>query len=339
VNRRIRSALVFACAAIAATCATCTGQEPILTFSLDESQITIPQGGEAIAVLRVENGSAYPGDDIEPTLEVEGLTLRAEPEVIAALSPFDSAAFVLHLSASEEFSLGTSTHALGLVYNYCIGELCYLLTEEISFTLTVVPPSEAPVELPVALPVEPASRLWFRLGGLGLGFLFLAAAIGVRRALSRSWPLYAVLILFALGGLAYGVVLNQHEQAQGIGAVLCTSCVGIEEAQHGEPELTPAGIAAIETIEDDIELLVFYAVWCHACPYAEAMVEETAEHNRRITYRFVDVAEEPELAERSGVIQSGRTVVPAILRVDTGEILFGAEDLEARLVDLLRGTP
>ncbi len=333
--RRIRRKLALVCLSLLAVSAFVAGQEPILAFSLDDPQIAIPQGGEAIAILRVENGSAYPGDDIEPVLEVEGLTLVAEPEAIEVLAPFDAAAFALRLSASADLPLGTSSHALSVVYSYCIGELCYQFSEEVPFTVTVGPPSEAPVELPVALPVEPVRPFWLRLGSLGLGVLLLAAAVALRRAFSVRWPLYVVLILSVLGGLAYGVVLNQHEQAQGIGAVLCTSCVGIEEAQRGEPELTPVGIAAIEGIDREIELFVFYAVWCHACPYAEAMVEEVAARNPRIRYRFVDVGEEPELAERSGVIRSGRTVVPAILRVDTGEILFGAEDLEARLIDLL----
>ena len=340
MNRRIHRAFALSCLiASVAGAVTVVSQEPILTFSLDEAQIAIPQSGEALAILRVENASVYQGDDIEPILEIEGITLRAEPEEIEALQPFDVATIALRLSATEEAPLGTSEHVLGILYSYCIGELCFQFSEEIPLTLTVEPPSEVPVELPVVLPVESTSPFWIRLGGLGLGMLFLAAAIALRRAFSASWPLYVVLILFVLGGLTYGVVLNQHEQAQGIGAVLCTSCVGIEEAQHGEPELTPAGIAAIERIEREIELLVFFAEWCHACPFAEAMVEEVAEHNRRITFRFVDVEEEPELAERSGVIRSGRTVVPAILRGDTGEIVFGAEDLETRLIDLLEGGP
>ncbi len=333
MNLRIRRALALACLIAFVAVVAIVGQEPILTFLLDEAQITISQGGEAIAILRVENPSVYQGDDIEPILEIEGITLRAEPEEIEVLQPFDVATVALRLSATEEIPLGSSSHVLGILYSYCIGELCFQFFEEIPLTLTVEPPSEVPVELSV----ESTSPFRIRLGALGLGILLLAAAIAIRRACSASWPMYVVLILFVVGGLAYGVVLNQHEQAQGIGAVLCTSCVGIEVAQHGEPELTPAGIAAIEGIEREIELLVFYAEWCHACPFAEAMVEEVAEHNPRITFRFVDVEEEPELAERSGVVRSGRTVVPAILRVDTGEIVFGAEDLETRLVDLLEG--
>jgi thiol-disulfide isomerase/thioredoxin len=338
VSLRLHRALTLACLmASVAVVVSAVGQEPILTFSLDETQITIPQGGEAAAILRIENASVYQGDDIEPILDIEEITLRAEPEEIEVLQPFDVATVALRLSATEEIPLGSSSHVLGILYSYCIGELCFQFFEEIPFTLTVEPPSAVPIELPVVLPVESTSPLRVRLGALGLGILLLAAAMAIRRAFSASWPLYVVLILFAMGGLAYGVVLNQHEQAQGIGAVLCTSCVGIEEAQHGEPELTPTGIAMIEGIEREIELLVFYAEWCHACPFAEAMVEEVAAHNRRITFRFIDVAEEPEMAEHSGITRSGRTVVPAILRVDTGEIVFGAEDLEARLIDLLEG--
>jgi thiol-disulfide isomerase/thioredoxin len=324
VIRRIRRGFALVGLALLAASAFVVGQEPILAFSLEPSEIAVPQGGEAVAILRVENGSVYPGEDIEPVLEVEGLTLVAEPEAIEELAPFGASTIALHLSASAELPLGPSSRALGVLYTYCIGELCYQISEEIPFTVTVEPPSETPVEVPVALPVEPARPFWYRLGGLGLGVLLLAAAVALRRAFSVRWPLYAVLILFVLGGLAYGVVLNQHEQAQGIGAVLCTSCVGIE---------------AIEGIEEEIELLVFHAAWCHACPYAEAMVEEVARHNPRIRYRSVDVGEEPELAERSGVIRSGRTVVPAVLRVDTGEIVFGAEELETRLIDLLEGEP
>jgi hypothetical protein len=38
------------------------------------------------------------------------------------------------------------------------------------------------------------------------------------------------------------------------------------------------------------------------------------------------------------VVRSARTVVPAIIRVDTGEVIFGSEELEERLVDLLEAT-
>lgn len=336
---RIRRALALVWLSALAASGIAVGQESILTLSVIPTQIAISQGGEALVVLRVENSSVYQADDIEPTLEVEGIAFRAEPEEIEALGPFDSATIALQLSANTEIALGTSSHFLGVLYSYCIGELCFQFSEQIPVTLTVEPPSEVPIELPVALPVESDIAFWARIGALALGLLLLGGALASRRITSARWPPYVVLLLFVLGGLGYGVVLDQHEQAQGIGAVLCISCVGIEEAQHGEPELTAVGIEAIEAIDREIELLVFYAVWCHACPFAEAMVEEVARRNPLIAFRAVDVEAEPDLAEISGVIRSGRTVVPAILRVDTGETVFGAEDLETRLIDLLEREP
>lgn len=333
----VRRASALACLTVLAVFGAVVGQEPILTLALDETEITIPQGDAAIAILRLENTSVYPADHIEAGVDIEGIILDAEPAEIEVLQPFDVTTMTLRLSATEELQLGTSSHELEILYTYCIGELCFQIFEVMPLSLTIEPPTEIPSERPIVPSVEAIPTRWIRLGGLGLGLLLLAAVIAIRRAFSTSWPLYGVLILFAVGGLAYGVALNQHEQAQGIGAVLCTSCVGIEEAQRGEASLTAAGIAAIEAVEREIELLVFHAEWCHACPFAEAMVEEVASHNRLITYRFVDVEEQPDLAEENGVIRSGRTVVPAILRVDNGAILFGAEDLEARLVDLLEG--
>jgi len=345
VRRRIRSAsaLLASVALAAAVAVAALGQAPILTFSLDEDHVTISQGGTAFAVLRIENGSVYQGDEIEATLESEGLTVRSEPEEIEALAPFEGAAIVIHLTASDDLPLGTVSYVVEVLYSYCIGLECFQFVEEIPITVAVEPAPEIPIEVPVEIPVDVRTGsslpFWMRLGGLGIGFLFLAVAIVLRRVSSTSWPLYLVVVLFVGGGLAYGVMLDQHEQAQGIGAVLCTSCVGIEVAQHGEPELTEGGIRAIEAIERNVELIVFFAEWCHACPFAEAMVEKVAEHNPRITFRFVDVEAEQEFAAESGVVRSGRTIVPAIMRVGSGEIVFGAEDLEARLLELLEEVP
>ena len=347
MGRRIRSALLFAALLVMGAGLSAAGQEPILTFSLREESIAVAQGETAVAILEIENDSVYPADEIEPTLTSAGITLRSEPAEIEVLAPFASAVFALVIAVTEDVAIGTTSRIIEVVYTYCIGDLCYQIAEEIPLAVTVEPPPvgpvedpiETPVEVPIVLPTVSRTPFWLRLGGLGLGLVLLGAAIAIRRVTNKRWPVFAVVGLFAAAGLGYGVVLDQHEQAQGIGAVLCTSCVGIEVAQHGDPDLSPAGVAAIEAIEQEIELLVFYAEWCHACPFAERMVERIAERNPRISYRFVDVEAEPELAETSGVIRSGRTVVPAVLRVDTKGIVFGAENLEARLIELLRGAP
>jgi thiol-disulfide isomerase/thioredoxin len=168
-----------------------------------------------------------------------------------------------------------------------------------------------------------------------IGGILLLGAILLWRLADMRLPLYVALFLIAVGGLAYGVILGQHEQAQGIAAVLCTSCVGIEEAPHEEPALSEDALSALTRLDTDVKLIVFYAPWCHTCPYAEAMVQQVAGATDHITYKFVNVDTNRDLAASNEIIRSNRTVVPAILRVDTGEVIFGIEDLEARLLDLL----
>jgi len=61
-------------------------------------------------------------------------------------------------------------------------------------------------------------------------------------------------------------------------------------------------------------------------------MSEVTEH---ISYRFIDVAIAPDLAKALGVVRSGRTVVPAISREGSSQVLFGVEDLENRLLEFL----
>ncbi len=140
-----------------------------------------------------------------------------------------------------------------------------------------------------------------------------------------------------VASLVYGVILGQHEQAQGIAAVLCTSCVGIDEARGEAPPLSDSAILALAGLQKSIDLIVFYAPWCNTCPYAKSMVREMAERTDLLSYSFVNVDTNRELAESNGIIRSKRTIVPAIVRVDTGDIIFGIEDLEARLLKVLGG--
>ncbi len=128
-------------------------------------------------------------------------------------------------------------------------------------------------------------------------------------------------------------------QAQAVGAVLCTSCVGIETVETLSPRLSSAQAAAVDQLTRSVDLLVFYAPWCRSCPYAEGLVDLIALRNPLVRYRLVNAEVERDLAAQHGVTRAGRTVVPAILRVDTGEVLFGAENLGDRLVALLQEAP
>ncbi|MGB2983361.1 MAG: thioredoxin family protein, partial [Candidatus Bipolaricaulia bacterium] len=269
----------------------------------------------------------------------ETFTLSADPEPIKILLPFEEGSIRFAVAAMGAVTEGEHVGWLEIVYTYCIGEVCYQIVEEAD-VLLIVEPAVVPIEDGDSLPIVVESTIeripppwpWI---GFSVG-VFLVGVLLVTSKYTDRVRLVAVgLLIVTVGGLAYGVARNQHEQAQGIGAVLCLSCVGIEESRPAEARLSPEAISALETLDEDVELTLFYAEWCESCPYAEAMVERMAERTDRIDYRFVDVEAEPELAEAHGIIRSGRTVVPAIVRSGADEVLFGVVDLERRLLEML----
>lgn len=305
-------------------------QESILTFSIEPGAVTLSPGGEVGVRVEVDNTSIYEADDVTVTLEEEGgLSIRSETGVLKLISPFTQEWIDLTLVSDSDLPPGRYIISLQVIYTYCIDVSCFQIVDEIPLTVAV---EEGAVSLPTPPPAKRSSHGWILpliAGGLLVGALLL------RRTRGMTFLLYFVLFVIVAGALAYGVRLNQHEQAQGIAAVLCTSCVGIEETHHEEPYLSSSAIDALAKLDRDIELIVFYAPWCHSCPYAEAMVEKMAALTPYLSYQFIDVDAERDLAATYGVIRSSRTIVPAVLRVDTDEIIFGVEDLEERLLNLL----
>lgn len=342
-----RLPLLLGCGLIllAAGSAGGNAQEPILVFSLDSETIEIPSGGEGSVRIDVENVSIREADDIEFIwVEPDGFRFEPSPEPIERLSPFRTTRLDLAIAAEEAAVEGEYDGLLEIVYTYCIDELCFQIVDRQDVRLRVIAPQATPVvangsdngSTVADLARQRAGIPWEWIGSALVGVLFVVSCIlwAARRVRSS---MVATLIVIVGGALAVGVLRGQHEQARSIGGVLCTSCVGIEESREPEPYLSADAVTWIERIEEPIELVVFYAPWCHACPFAEALVELVAFYNERISYRFVNVEEDASLAERYGVIRSGRTVVPAILRVDTGSVLFGIEDLEQRLLHVLGG--
>lgn len=306
-------------------------QEPILRSTVDPAEAAVAAGGNVTVTLHVQNDSIYEADDVAVQLEDEetGFSLRSTPTLLKQVPPFGDAKLDLTLSAPESLPAGSYELPMDVIYSYCVDDVCFQIVEELLLTVRVekgVPP------------VVP-SRIW-RPSVWGwlipvLGVVLAAGGIVLWRFNRLTFPLYAVLFVLIAGGLAYGVIHRQHQQAQGIGAVLCTSCVGIEEARREAPQLSPDTLAALATLENDVELIVFYAPWCHSCPFAEAVVEKMADVSERVDFRFINVDQQRELAASLGIIRSGRTIVPAILRVDTDEVIFGVENLEERLLALL----
>jgi len=328
------------------------GQEPILRFSVSPDDIAVVQGGLAELRLRIENMSIREADDIAVSWAGgEGFALDPEPEEIEVLAPFETATLTLRLSA---FDVAEGEHEGGLqvLYTYCISsptaidDQCFQFVEtlEVDVLVAAAPSPDDGVQVgPVAqtqpvTPTPPSSRAPFPWPWVGLGAAALAVAgllAGVRGTVGRRIAT-AGLVLVIAGGLAYGVAKNQHGQARSIASVLCISCVGLEEAQRAEDvRLSTAAVEALERLAEDVELTVFYAEWCHSCPYAERMVERMAQASDRISFRFVDVEAAPDEAARAGIVESDRTIVPAVVRSGSTQVLFGTEDLEARLLELM----
>jgi len=317
----ILSILLFACGAV--------GQESILSFTVSPEKIEVAPGVTATLQLSIDNKSLHPADDIAVSLvEANGFSLDPAEADIVVIQPFGKGTLYLNLVASPDVAPGMHDLTLQVIYTYCIDVSCFQIVDSVSVSVLVPTPSIGPATVKKVKSLPP----WVIPAVVGL---LVLAGIGLWRYADLRLPLYAVLFLVVIGGLAYGVALGQHEQAQGIGAVLCTSCVGIEEARHEEPVLSENAVSALARLDTDVKLVVFYAPWCHTCPYAESMVKEMAGATDRITYEFVNVDTNRDLATANGVIRSQRTIVPAILRVDTGEVIFGIEDLEARLLNLL----
>ena len=337
----MRWRLWIAAIAILAGSMVGTAQEAILDLSIEPTSLTLTPGGESVLWVVAENRSIREADELTAYwIEPEGVGFAEDPQAIKVIDPFGSATLGLRIAADSDIDMGERTGHLEVVYTYCIDDSCYQIVEPFDVVVRVVEPTEDAVQTPAAVAPPPThagptgSASW-RLVVFGVALLGLALAFLIWRATGARWPAYAMIVVILAGGLGIGVFLDQHNQAQAIGAVLCTSCVGLEESRHDEAGFTSEQIERLGSLEQDVDLIVFYAVWCHSCPYAEALAERAAEATNRISVRFADVEAERSLAEQHGVIRSGRTVVPAILRVDTGEVIFGVEGLEERLLTLL----
>jgi thiol-disulfide isomerase/thioredoxin len=296
--------------------------EPILELS-PPARIGLLPGEESEVTFTLENTSQHLAEEVSLQLVDLPPGVTASSLELDELPGFSSRSLTLTLAAAPDLSPAEYEAKLTLSYHYCIGESCFKFTEEYPLVLAV---GEAPAEL-----TRPWNPWWLLvLLGAGLALAWLAWGRGAS-------ALSLVLVAVALLSLGSGVYLGQARQAQLIGAVLCTSCVGIEEARHDQPRLSPATQAALAGLSQPVELIIFSTPWCHACPYAKAMLEEFSRANPLIRFQEVNAEEELELARRHGVYRGGRLVVPAILHPPSGRIVFGVEDLEARLLDLVLG--
>jgi len=333
--RRTSVVLAVALGAVLFATALGTAQGAILEFALDPETVSAAPGGEAVVTLSARNTSVYEADDLELLVDTTDLVpvATSDPSIVEVIPPFGEAKIRITLVIPADAPEGELELAASAVYSYCIDDSCFLLEEPLVLRVSVeVGAIAGPVAEPRGPGPWPALLAGLLVGGL-VGALFVARAPRLRVASVVG------LILVAGLGIVYGALRRQPDQAQGIGAVLCTSCVGLEAPGHEPPRLTQEGATMLEALDREITLLVFSATWCHSCPIAKAFVDEVAAASPWVSVRVIDVAAEPGLAVVHGIVRSGRTVVPAIVREDTGEMVLGIEDLERRVLLLLGVAP
>lgn len=333
-QRKWAARVVSACLLVVLASSAALGQSPILEFSFEAQSLPIALSGSASAWLRVTNVSVYEADDIEVAL-LNGPVELVPVEPVKVLDPFSDVLIEVSLLLGDTPAEGEHEALLELAYTYCIGEVCFQIIEEIPLRIEVIPAAVEPINGQIQNPVQNSPpqepSIWKILIPIALG-LALITALMTSRIFGRRWWVQALLVAVLASGLGFGLSLEQDQQAQSIGAVLCTSCVGIEETPNRDPELSPQARTRVAALTQEVELVFFTAIWCQACPYAKAMLQQMVDINPLISYRLIDVDEERDAADRHGIVISGRTILPAILRVDTGVVLFGIEDLEDRLI-------
>jgi len=297
-----------------------TAAEPILEISVPK-EAGIRSGEESPLAVRIVNASPYLAEEVR--LSVQGLPLGVE---VKLPEKFDIPAFGertvnLAFSAKEvDPKIFPVPVRLNVDYHYCISDACFQMAQEVETVLVLGETPLVRFELPWWFLILLAAGLlatWFLVGHNLSGFSM-------------------VLLVLGIVALGFGIYVGQARQAQRIASVLCTSCVGIEEARSASVELSPDLRAAFATLTKPATLIVFYTPWCRSCPYAKALVSEIAKTNPQIRVELVDADQERERAEKSGVIVNGKAVVPAILVKETGRILFGTENLAVRLLSALK---
>lgn len=270
-------------------------------------------------IVKLVNTAPYEAEEVRVSLTElpEGVT--APSVEIAGIPAFGEREVQLVVTGNGAAGAGFDA-AVALLYHYCIGDACFEIrdTVPVAFVGGDAPPRSA------ALPV------WWLLVALGVGIILAAVLRGRLLAL-------AGILLVGLAGasLVLGVLRGQATQAWRIASVLCTACVGIEEVRAEAPTLSAEVRTALASFSGTARLVVFHAPWCKSCPYAKALVAEMARANPRIVYELVDADLDRPRAEAAGVVSLGKVVVPAILIVETGRVLFGTSSLASRIVAAL----
>ncbi|MBR3151053.1 MAG: thioredoxin [Firmicutes bacterium] len=70
-----------------------------------------------------------------------------------------------------------------------------------------------------------------------------------------------------------------------------------------------------ETIKEGVTLVDFFATWCGPCKMLGPVLEELSEEITDVKFVKIDVDEEPELAEKFGIMS-----IPSVFLFKDGEV-------------------
>ncbi len=297
----------------------------ILEISVPEG-ISPPPQGELRLEVGLKNGSRYPAEDVELTVTDLPQGMEAEGTSLKEVPAFGERAASVTLRSSG-VQPGEYTAEVKVRYHYCIGDSCFQMSQEAPLRIIV---SEKVPAQAVAKPKGRGFEPWWLLLVLGVGLILVWFLRG-----SGLFVLFLGIGLLAGAFLYLGTVKGQVSQARQVASVLCTSCVGIEEASRVEPRLSKETLEALAELARPVHLEVYHAEWCHSCPYAMEMAREFSRANPMVQVEFIDAGTDPSRAEAVGIMRSGHLVVPAIRCRETGEVITGIHDLEARLLEMV----
>lgn len=297
---------------------TVTGPaRPILEIRVP-SAVALAPGEAGVFVVTLVNTSPYAAEEVRVSVRGVPGGVNGRAVEVGTIPPFGEreARVEVESAGDEPPPLG----AVEVVYNYCIGDVCFQIQDRAEVAFALGGRSRS----------VPVRRLWWLLVPIGVGVVLAVVLRG--RALAAVG---LALVGLSVASLVTGLLRGQGTQARRIASTLCTSCVGIDEVRPEAPTLSATQAAALAGFTRSAELVLFHTAWCKSCPYAKALVAEAARVNPRIRYTLVDADQDRARAEAAGIVQSGRVVVPAILVVETGRVLFGTADLAARLLAAL----
>jgi len=288
---------------------------PILEIQAP-AEVGLAPDATGTLIVKLVNTAPYEAEEVRVSLTELPDGITAPGVEIAGVPAFGEHEVRLVVTGDGAAGAGFAA-AIAVIYHYCIGDACFEIrdTVPVAFVIGDAPPRSA------TLPV------WWLLVALGVGIVLATVLRG--RLLALAWLL---LVGVAGASLVVGALRGQATQAWRIASVLCTACVGIEEVRAEAPTLPPEVRTELSSFSGTARLVVFHTPWCKSCPYVKALVAEVARANPRIVYELVDADLDRPRAEAAGVAPSGRVIVPAVLIVETGRVLFGTGDLAARIL-------